>query len=213
METINIIIADDHQIVLDGIQSFLEKEKEIEVAAVFKDGAEVIDYLRDHTADVAVLDIRMPQMDGLDTARYILKNHPKIKILLLTMHDDSKFILQAMRLGIHGYVLKDKSKEALVGAIHCVYRGSKYYSLDLQDKLVDPSLLNDDKPEQVRLTDREIEVLTLTGEALSAKEIASRLDITENTVNVHWRNLREKLKLTNDKALVRYAIKNGYTEL
>lgn len=213
MEKIKILLADDHQIVLDGIQAFLEKEKEIQVMAYAKNGEEVLEYLNDHKVDIAVLDLRMPKKDGLETAKHILKNHPATKVILLTMHGEGDFIFQALKMGIHGFVLKEKSKETLVGAIHGVYRGSNFYSPDLYERLKDKKALEDDPEEEVHLTEREKEVLGLTGEALSAKEIATKLDINETTVNTHWRNLREKLKLPSVQALVRYAIQQGYTKI
>lgn len=214
MKQINVLLADDHHIVIDGIMSFLEKEDEINVVAFAHNGLEVLDILASKKIDVAVLDIQMPGMDGLETTKKILLNHPNCKILLLTMHSEGDFIVQSMRLGAHGYVIKEKSKETLVGAIHSVSKGQSFWPPELIAKISNPALLLKKKEDEkeVNLTPREKQVLSLTGEAFSAKEIAIKLDLSEATINTYWRNLREKLQLPTVQALVRYAILNGFSK-
>lgn len=206
---INVLIADDHQIVLDGIQAFLQNDPDIAIVGQAHDGQAVLRLMEDVAVDVAVIDIGMPVMDGLETARRILRQYPATKIVLLTMHGDSHFIIQAMRLGVHGYIVKEKSKESLVGAIHCVYRGASYWPPDLIGRVTDRRLLQDDAPESVHLTDKEMEVLCLIGKGHIYKEIADQLGIAEVTVQTHSRNIRRKLGLSNVNQLVRYAIERG----
>jgi len=207
---INVLIADDHQLILDGIQAFLEKEKDIHVVGTASNGKEVMQQVKEKAVDVVVLDVSMPEMDGIAATKALRKQHPNIKILIVSMYKKREYILELMRLGVNGYVLKNKSREELVGAIHNVYRGSQHFGLEVLDAL--PS--RPERPvETAPLSKREKEVLRLVGEAKSAKEIASELGIVEHTVNAYWRNLKKKLDVRNVQGLVRYAIKHGYTEL
>lgn len=208
---IKVLIADDHQIVLDGIRAFLEKENNIEVVAEALNGREVLKTLENTPVDIAVLDIGMPEMDGIETTKAIRKNFPGVKVLILTMYDDGAFINGVQKAGAYGYLLKDRSKEALVGALHAIQNGRTYYPPAIIDRMAESN--GDGEKEDVQLTAREGEVLSLVGEALSAKEIADKLDIAEVTAVTHIRNLRGKLDITNVQGLVRYAIKHGYTKL
>ena len=207
---IKVLLADDHKLIIDGIQAFLEKEQDIEVVGEAHNGKEVLEAIATTPVDVAVLDISMPEMDGIETAKLLRKQYPNVRILIVSMYKKREFILRLMELGVNGYILKNKSREELVGAIHNVYRGKHHFGLEVIDAI--PS--SPERPiEKARLTSREKEVLRLTGEAKTAKEIASELNIAETTVNTYWRNLKKKLDLANIQALVRYAIKMGYTEL
>lgn len=208
---IKVLLADDHPATIAGVAAFLEKEPEITVVKQAYNGQEVLEYLSHshHEVDVIVLDIEMPELNGVEAAKHIKKNYPKLKILILTMHDERAFIKRLVRVGIHGYIFKNSNKMTLISAIFSVFRKGKYFPTYILDSEDDPS----DKPDEgVNLTGREKQVLSLVGKALLAKEIARELNIGENTVNTHLKNLRNKLELPNVQSLVRYAIINGYSK-
>lgn len=208
MKKIKLLLVDDHQIVLDGIQAFLEKEPDMEITGTAHNGAEALRLLELQPADVVIMDISMPEMDGIETARHIRKHYPDTKIILLTMQGDGHFILNAMKMGVHGYVLKEKSKEILVAAINNVYQGSSYWSPDLLPRIANAQLLHNDADETVHLTDRERQTICMMADdpSLTAKEIGERLFIAEVTVHTHIRNAKKKLGLHRNMELVKYAL-------
>ena len=155
-----------------------------------------------------VLDIEMEELDGIETARIIRKKYPNTKILILSMYKHAHFILELMQVGISGYILKNRSKEHLIQAIHQIKSGNTHFGLDVMNALAENRNMPDKDP--ILLTEREIQVLKLIAEGDAAKIIADKLNIKETTVNTHKRNLRSKLDAPNEKYLVRYAIENGY---
>ena len=211
MEKVKTLLVDDHQIVLDGIQAFLGIRSDIEIVGMLRSGAEALSFLATESADVVILDISMPEMDGLETAQQIRKKYPEIKIILLTMQGDGHYILNAMKIGIHGYVVKEKSKEVLVSAIQSVHSGSSYWSPDLLPRIADAQLLQQEEEEKVKLTNREQQTICLMAKdpSLTAKEIADRLFIAEVTVQTHIRNAKSKLGLHRNMELVKYALEHN----
>lgn len=206
MKKIKLILADDHQIVLDGLQALLEKEAVMEITGTAHSGEDTLRLLEEQAADVVVLDISMPPgMDGIETARHIRKRFPNTKIVLLTMHGDGHFILNALKQGIHGFVLKEKSKETLVSAIHAVLGGNRFFPPELLNR-VDFSAETEQK-EEVELTKREKEILCLMAEntSFTSREIAEQLFIARTTVEKHVQNIKEKLDLHRNVELVMYA--------
>ncbi len=206
---IKVILADDQKMFIDGVKSFLEKEDNIEIVGEAKNGEEVIDLVDRLSVDVVVLDIEMPEMNGIETTKIIKKKYPDVKILILSMYNKNSFISEIRMLGANGYILKDKTKEKLVCAIHDVFQGQDHFGLDVLNQLNIKSKISAKK---VVLTTRETEILCLIAEGLTTKEIAQNLHISEATVNTHRRNLLRKLGFPNEKFLVRYAIKHGYID-
>lgn len=212
MTPIKLLLADDHQIVLDGILSFLEKEKEIQVIHTARNGEEALAKLSQQSVDIAILDINMPKKDGLETSRHILHHYPKMKVILLTMFDESNFIVNALKTGVHGYVTKEKSKEYLVGAIHQVYRGATYWSPEILARIADKSPIQSEaEHERVVFTSREQEVLCLmvSFPGYTSEQIGHQLGISSTTVDTHVRNMNAKLKVGRRQELITYAMKNG----
>lgn len=208
MKKIKIFIADDHHIFLDGLQALLEKELHFEVVGVAFSGEDTLRQLELLSAEVVVLDVSMPPgMDGIETAKRIKKRHPNTKIILLTMHGEGKMIYNAMRMGLHGYVLKEKSKESLVAAIHAVVNGNHYFPPELIARLVG----NDDQPDEdeteVTLTKREIEIICLMKNHadFTSKEIGEHLFISATTVEKHQQNAKKKLGFNRNQQLILYA--------
>lgn len=212
MKKIKLLLADDHQIMLDGLKAFLEKEEALEVVAAVLSGEKALETMEKSPVDVAVLDISMPGgMDGFETATVIKKKYVNTKIILLTMFNEGQYVLNALELGVDGYVVKEKSKETLVGAIHSVVKNTPYYSPELLAKIKDakPFL----KKEEIQLTRREKEIVYIMAEnpEYTSKDIGQSLSIDSTTVDKHIQNIIGKLGLRNRAALKSYASKNQIT--
>lgn len=208
---IKVLLADDHRLMRDGIKSILLQEKEIEILGEASNGIEVLRFLERTPVDVAVIDIEMPGMDGIETTKIIRKEHPKTKVLILSMYKRKSFILQLMKAGAAGYILKEKSQQELISAIHNVYRGNSHYGIEVLNQVT--KLDRENSEPDVQLSNRELEVLCLIAEGMTTKEISVELNRSEATVNTHRRNLLHKLEVPNDKHLVRYAIKHKLVKL
>jgi DNA-binding NarL/FixJ family response regulator len=209
MKTIKILLADDHAIILDGLKALLEKEPDMDVAALAYTGEDVLEILKQQPIDVVVMDISMPPgMDGIKTAKYIWRRHSAVKVILLTMSGDRHFIANAINSGVNGYVLKEKSKESLIAAIRAVYSGNNYFPPDL---FANAPAWGDLPEEEVKLTKRELEILEKIVEDpdLTSKDIGDLLFIERVTVDRHLQNIREKLDIRTRAGLLKYAIKIG----
>jgi two-component system nitrate/nitrite response regulator NarL len=208
---INLLIADDHQVVIDGLKSLLSLEDDFQVVGEAQNGKMVLEALKDQKIDVVLLDINMPEMDGIETARRMREQHPNVKILILTMYNRPEFIRNIIEVGASGYVLKNAGKDELINSIRKVERGEDYFSLSVTNTLMD-SFKSGTESSKVELTKRERGVLTLIAEANKTSEIAEKLFISTHTVNTHRKNLLSKLNIKNTAGLVRYAIENGFTK-
>lgn len=208
---INILLADDHPIFIDGLKSFLEKENKVKIVGEAFNGLQVLEKLDSGLkVDIVILDIDMPKLNGVETAKAIRKNYPNTKVLIVTSIDKKEFIIKLMQHGASGYVLKNKTKEELLSAIHNIYRGGSHYSLDI---LNTATSVKEYFPEEGVLTDREVEVLKKIAEGWTSKEISQEFHISETTVNTHRRNILNKLDLPNTASLVRHAFKHKYVEV
>ncbi len=219
MKEIKVLLADDHQILLDGILSFLEKNAEekgaanpslIKVVGVAHNGEEALRLMEKQPVDVAVLDINMPVLDGLETARRIRQQYAATKIILLTMQGEGYFVLNALRSGVHGYVVKEKSTETLIQAIRQVFHGSKYYSPDLLDGIGPEHTESSPEKPVVDLTVREREILCHLAKNpnQTAEDIGAQLHIAMVTVQTHLRNIKQKLNMKKSGELIKYAVEN-----
>ena len=210
---IKVLLADDHEIILDGLKSLLEEEDDIEVVGTAKDGEEAIQLMENNTIDVAVLDINMPGMNGIETTK-IVRSTTDTKVLILSMYNTYEFIDELIEAGCQGYILKNKGQEELVRAIRRVYNGKPYFGENVLEKIVEQRLNPQKEKEEVAvtLTKREVEVLKLIAQEFTSPEIAEKLFIAEATVNTHRRNLISKLKVRSSLGLVRYAYKHGFIE-
>lgn len=208
---IKILLADDHQMFIDGMKVFLEKYDHIEIVGEANTGIEVLDFLETGAVDIVVLDIDMPELDGIETTKFIRKKYSHTKVLILSIHDQKDFIIKLMRYGASGYILKNKSKEELLSALNNIAAGRTHYGLEILNHAISISDLDED--DEIQLTEREVEVLKKVAEGYSSKEAAVILNISETTVNTHRRNIMAKLDLPSATHLVRYAIKHGYVKL
>ena len=212
---IKVLIADDHLIFLDGLKSLLENEEEIEVVVVAENGKQALEKIAalDETQrpEIAVLDVRMPEMDGIEATKFIQKDYPEMKVLILTMYNKPEFIQELKESGASGYILKNKGKEELVDAIYTLHGGDTYYGQEVAKTFLD-SLAKKSTSQKVKLTKREVEVLKCIAGGMTTPEIAEKLFISHPTVETHRRNLLSKLNLRNSLELVKYAHQNEYAE-
>jgi DNA-binding NarL/FixJ family response regulator len=204
---LQILLADDHLIVRQGLKALLEREG-LEVVGEAPDGLEAVRLARDLHPDVAVLDIGMPLMNGLDAAREILRGSPRTKAILLTMHAEDHYVLEALRAGVTGYVLKTKAAGDLVAAIREVAGGAIYLSPGVSRAVVQAYRAKSDLPPDP-LTPRERQVLQLIAEGKRTKEIAALLGVSVKTAESHRTRLMEKLNIHETAGLVRYALQRG----
>ncbi|HKB11314.1 MAG TPA: response regulator transcription factor [Vicinamibacterales bacterium] len=204
---LRILIADDHQIVRQGVRALLERGG-FEIAGEAADGREAVRLAQAHAADVAILDLSMPRLNGLDAAREILQAHAVNAIVLLTMHVEEDQIVTALRAGIRGYVSKTQASADLICAIREVAAGGLYLSPSVYGIVVGAYLSGRSAPDDL-LTLREREVLQLVAEGHTTKEIASALDLSVKTAESYRARIMEKLEIHETAGLVRYAIRRG----
>jgi DNA-binding NarL/FixJ family response regulator len=209
MKPYAIVLADDHVLFRRGVKKILEDLPGVQVVGEANDGLELLNLLKDTRADLIILDISMPNLRGLEAAREIRVTHPKIKIMLLTMHKKKDFLQQGLEAGVDGFLLKEDADTELLQAIQAVRKGEKFFSRLLSAKLADLAL---HKGKSDPLTMREKEIVKLVAEGKSSKEIADLLYISVFTVHRHRDNVMRKLKLKSLAELVRYALDQDYVE-
>ncbi|MDA8244905.1 MAG: response regulator transcription factor [Elusimicrobia bacterium] len=203
---INVIIADDHAIVREGIRALLEKiGRDIVIRGEASDGKEALELAKKKPADVYVLDAAMPRLNGLEAASRLLLEDRKAKVILLTMHNDPGMVRRAMEAGVRGYVLKENTSEDLVKAIRAVSKGGTYFSVSAPRGPGGGA--GKEGADASRLTPKEREIVQLIAEGLADKEISGRLKISANTVHAHRNNIARKLDIHKQTDLVRFAIR------
>jgi DNA-binding NarL/FixJ family response regulator len=212
---VTLVLADDHPIVRKGLKALLEAETDLRVAGEASDGLEAINLVEKIKPDVLLLDIMMPGLSGLEVARQVTQKFPLTRIIIISMHSNEAYVLDALRHGASGYVLKDASMEELVEAIRRVMAGHRYLSPPLSERAIEEYIMRSKTSEldpYKTLTERERQVLHLAAEGNSNSEIAARLSISIRTVETHRTNLLHKLNLRTQTDLVRYAIQKGIIE-
>jgi DNA-binding NarL/FixJ family response regulator len=208
--TIRVFLADDHELVRQGLKALLEREG-FHVVGEASNGQEALRLVPDARPDVAVLDISMPILNGLDTVRELQKSSRKTRSILLTRHDENQYVTEALRAGVRGYVLKNQAANDLVHAIQQVCRGEIYLSPSISSTVVEAFLSKTPLPTDP-LTSRERQILQLIGEGKSSKEIAVLLGISIKTAESHRTRLMGKLDIHELASLVRYAIRRGLVQ-
>lgn len=212
---INIVIADDHSMVREGIKQILELDGDIKVIAEAGDGIECIKILEEKKTDILLLDINMPNMNGLKVLQYLKDKNMNVKTLILTIHNEVEYLIKAVEIGVDGYVLKDSDSTVLKKAILTILRGEKFIQPDLRPMLkkrIDEKTTSMNNLEEC-LTKREIEVLKLLAEGLFNKEIAYTLSISEKTVKNHVSNIFKKINVSDRTQAAVYAIKNNLVDI
>jgi two-component system, NarL family, response regulator NreC len=206
-----ILLADDHLIVRQGLRVLLDRER-LQVVGEASNGHEAIRLARMLDPEVAVLDLAMPLLNGIDAAREILRNIPKPKVILLTMHTEDHYVIEAIRAGVRGYVLKIQAATDLIQAIDEVSQGRTYLSPRISRTLVDAYLARTEVPPDP-LTSKERQVLQLIAEGKTTKQTAALLGVSARTADSHRTNIMQKLDIHETASLVRYAIRRGIVQI
>lgn len=211
-----VLIADDHKIVRDGLRALLEKRADLEVIAEAEDGRTTVQLAQELSPDVIIMDISMPDLNGVEATRQILSDAPQIKVIALSMHSDRRFVTEVFKAGASGYLLKDCAFEELHTAIHTVRANHTYLSAQIAEVVLNDYLRNlpqSDESVFSVLTEREREVLQLLAEGKSTKEIAASLHVSVKTVETHRQRTMDKLDVHSVAELTKYAIREGLTSL
>lgn len=204
---IRILLVDDHHLVRSGLRSLLERIDGCEVVAEAGNGRDACRLAREHVPDVVLLDVSMPELNGIDAARRILADVPQTRVLMLSMHDDEGYVREAVRAGASGYVLKDASDAELERAIRAVMRGETHLGAVAAQRLM--SAVARGREDPAALTPRQREVLQLIAEGRGTREIAERLHLSVKTVEAHRAALMQRLDIRDVAGLVRYALREG----
>ncbi len=212
---ISVMIADDHSMVREGIRQILELDGDIKVNAEAGSGKECIEMLDEKGTDVLLLDINMPNMNGLQVLQYLREKKTNVKVLILTIHNEVEYLVRAVEIGVDGYVLKDSDSTVLKKAIFTINKGDSFIQPELtpllkkrlEDKSTSPKLIEE------KLTRREIEVLKLLAEGLFNKEVAYTLNISEKTVKNHVSNIFKKINVSDRTQAAVYAIKHNIVDI
>jgi two-component system response regulator NreC len=213
---VTVLLADDHPIVRQGLRHLLEMQPDFKVVGEASDGLEASQLAERYHPDVLVVDMMMPGLNGLEVTHQVRQRSPATRIIVLSMHNNDAYVLQALKRGASGYVLKDSGPAEVVQAVKQVMLGQRYLSASLAENLIELLLKqtgNLPKDPYEELTNREREVFQLTAEGWNNSEIAERLCISPRTVEVHRANLMEKLKLHSQMDLLRYAIRRGLVSI
>ncbi|AAP12273.1 MULTISPECIES: response regulator [Bacillus] len=211
---IKVLLVDDHTVVLKGLAFFLSTQEDLELVGEANNGKEALVKVGETNPDVILMDLYMPEMDGVEATAYIKKEYPNVKVIVLTSFSDQAHVLPALRAGASGYILKDVEPDQLVEAIRSAYKGNIQLHPDIANALLSQTLPVEEKEEESSiqvdvLTARENEVLQLLAKGMSNKEIASVLVITEKTVKAHVSSILSKLNLSDRTQAALYAVKNG----
>lgn len=212
---IRIAIADDHALVAEGIRNSLAQVEGFEILTVATNGQEVLEFIETNLVDIALLDIDMPKVNGIECAREIARYHKEVKVLMLSMHQEKSMIKKLMDIGVKGYLLKTIPTEDLIEAINTIHEGGRYFGDEINatlasedgDRPIKP--LIEKSPLIKELTNREKEIIKLITKGLSNPQIAEKLFISPKTVDTHRTNLMKKLGVNNVAGLIRFAFQNG----
>lgn len=217
MSKINVLVVDDHTIVREGICSLLKTYPDIKVVGEAVDGSQALDKVKELEPNVVLMDITMPNMNGLEATQQIKKERPETQVLALTVHSDAEYFFRILSAGASGYILKGVSSAELVSAIRSVHQGGVYLDPSLAGKLVHSYLHRTkgggDRTSYDNLTEREKEVLRLLGEGRTNQEIATMLCLSPNTVQTHRSRIMDKLNFQSRSQLIKYALNKGLIDL
>ncbi|KPJ99353.1 MAG: LuxR family transcriptional regulator [Desulfobacterales bacterium SG8_35] len=214
---IRVLIADDHKIMLAGLRSLLEKQADFDVVAEAENGRKAVQMAQEKKPDVVVMDVSMPDLNGIEATTQIIESLPGTRVIALSMHSDKRFVMGMLQAGASGYLLKDCASQELANAIHQVAGGKKYLSPEITGVVIDDFLLGASSGEVAKaasvLSAREREVLQLIAEGWSTKQIASHLYVSIKTIETHRRQIMKKLDLHTIADLTKYAIREGLTSI
>ena len=207
---IRVLLADDHKILRQGVRMLIDSQSDMEVVGEAKTGREAIEEARRLKPDVVVMDVSMPELNGIEGTRQICDEMKHTRVLALSMHKDAVYVREILRAGARGYLLKDSEDDDLVRAIRCVHRGEAFLSPAISDAVLSDYRKHVSNPVDL-LTSREREILTMVADGKTNKEIANALNLSVYTVESHRGSVMEKLNLHNTGDIVRFALRNGLT--
>ncbi|HXV78471.1 MAG TPA: response regulator transcription factor [Candidatus Binatia bacterium] len=207
------IIADDHKIMREGLRSLLEKSGDFECVAEADDGFQAVALTRELRPDIVIMDLAMPNMNGIEATRQIKSEHPEIEIVVLSMHATRNYVLQVLQAGASAYLLKDSAFEELSTALLAISRGGMYLSPAITKTAALSNLKGGTSGTAEHLTKRELQVLQLIAEGKSTKDIAARLELSVKTVETHRKQIMDKLEIRSVAGLTKYCIREGLTTL
>ena len=219
MSKINVVVADDHGLIRDGIQAMLKYEDDIEIVAEAENGLDATIQVEHKKPDIVLMDIMMPEMNGIEAMKKIKEGSPDSKIILMSMEISEEFISEALEYGVSGYLPKDVRKKTLVSAIEKVHEGEEFFDPKVSEAIFKNYYKKKTKGYAAaakgsgKISKREEEILTLVCQGLSNKEISDKLFISVRTVDSHKSHIMEKLNLKNTVDLIKFAIKNGFIDL
>ncbi len=219
MKKTKILIADDHSIVRDGLKNLVRGTPDFSLVAEAADGETAVRLASLRRPDVAILDISMPKLNGIEATKLIKQQHPEIKVLILTIHEDEEYVYQIVRAGADGYMIKNAEKKEILVAIRAVLREEPFFSPGISRLIVEKFIKRAKEQQKVQdpgkqlLTDREQEVLQLIAQGQTSRQIAEQLFLSLSTINTHRANLMQKLNIHDTAGLVRYAMQRGMIKL
>ena len=214
MKKIRILIVDDHPMIRQGIKSLLNDKERFDVADEAANGNEALQKLSEDHFDLVIMDIKMPEKNGIEATEEIVKRYPDVKVLAISMYDEQRYIVKMLQAGALGYVLKNTGKQELMTAIRTVMDGESYFSQEVSSIMMSQFMTRkatgvlEVSKEDINLTKRENEIIRLIAEELTNSQIADQLGISPRTVDTHRRNLLQKLDVKNTAGLVKYAIQH-----
>ncbi len=213
MDPVRILLADDHIVLRDGMRLLLERQPGFQVVAEAADGRATLDLVLEHDPDVVVMDIAMPNMNGIEATRRIAEQHPRTGVVILSMHDDESYVIRSLKAGARAYLLKSAMKSELIAAVQAVARGKSFFSSKvsriLQEDYVQALNRKGADDSYDLLTEREREILQLVAEGKTNKEIANALSLSLYTVDTHRTHILQKLNLHSVPELILYAVRKG----
>lgn len=217
MDQIKIFVADDHQLFIEGIKALTRDSQEVKLIGEAENGEDLLAQLKTNQPNVILMDINMPKINGIEATKKIRLLYPEIKILALTMFDDTLYVSEMIKAGASGYLLKNAGKSELITAITTVYKGERYVSSEVSLKMIDKMNSNDQSSAENKMppvrksevTKKELEILKLIAQELTNAEIASKLNNSPMTIITHRKNLLRKLGVKNTAGLIKYAMENG----
>ncbi|MCY1636433.1 MULTISPECIES: response regulator transcription factor [Marinifilum] len=213
MEENKVIIVDDHKMFRSGLRFLLSNIPNITVIGEASNGKEFLEMAENETIDIALMDINMPEMNGIDATRIAMEKYPDLKVIVLSMHGEEEYYDQMLDAGVKGFLLKNSDADELIAAIEAVIAGKSYFSQELLVDILDQKRLQKLRTDAVKLSTRELEVLKLICDGFSNAEIAEQLFISHRTVDRHRANLLSKTGCKNSTSLVMYAVKNKIVEI
>ena len=214
--SVRVLLVDDHELFLEGMKELIRKAPDLELAGQARDGRQAVDRTAELKPDMVLMDMSMPGLNGIQATREIVGQSPEVRVLILSMHNDREFIVESLRAGAQGYILKECTAAELYQAIACVAQGQYYLAPSLLPLIIEDYLRllqTEESASASPLSERELGVLKLLVSGMNAKQIAAQLSISKNTVDTHRRRIMDKVGCNSMAELTRYAIREGYLDL